>query len=166
MANDCGSTCPVDNGFLSYKPNLPANVVLLVLFTILIPGVAFLGYRHQTPAFSATLVLALVLNSICFVGRILLHVSARDEGYFFIFFFGSILGPTMAAGAIFFVLPHVLTVYGEQFSPCRPTTVSFILHGVLGAAALVEIAGAVFFTYSYANVDVSFLYLTSVRYWH
>lgn len=155
MANDCGSTCPVDNGFLYYKPNLPANVLLLTLFSILIPGVAFLGYRHQTPVFSATLVLGLVLNSISFVGRILLHISSSDERYFFIFFFGSILGPTAAAGAIFFVLPHVLTVYGEQFSPCQPTTVSFILHGILGAAALVEIVGAVFLTYEYENIDVS-----------
>ena len=143
-------------GFYDYVPSLGGNVLLLVLFTSLVPAIALLGYRHKTPLFSVVLGLGLLLNAAGFVGRILLRAAADDQGYLLLFMLGSVLGPSATVGAVFLVLPHVLAVYGERFCPCKPLTMSLVLYAVLGSAVAAEVVGAAVLAYALGG-DVSFL---------
>lgn len=163
MAGDCGSSCPVAGGFYSYNPNVGGNVVMIVAYALLLPFVLYFGYRFRTTLFSAVLTAGLLLNILGFAGRVLLHGARDGQAYFTLSLLGTVLGPTFTTAAVFLVLPHVLTVYGEGLSPCRPILAETIPCGLAVVALVVEVVGIVLVAYGLNGVTVRIgsLYLRS-----
>ncbi|OAQ75446.1 RTA-like protein [Purpureocillium lilacinum] len=155
MAGDCGISCPVDGGYFSYSPSIAGNAILLALFSLLLPITLYMGYLFRTPFFSAVLATGLAFDVVGFAGRVLLHGDRASQTYFTLSMLGTVLGPTFTAAAIFVVLPHVLAVYGDHLSPCRPSFVEAGLCSLTCAALVIELVGVLFVVYSFRDVPRS-----------
>ncbi|KAH7149694.1 RTA1 like protein-domain-containing protein [Dactylonectria estremocensis] len=153
MTVECGLSCPVADGFYSYDPNLGGNAVLLAAFALLSLVVPYLGFRSWTPLFSATLTMGLLAEVLGFVGRVLLHSTRDSRAYFFLFLFGTVLGPTFISAAIFIVLPHILGIYGETISPFRPVLAGLVFCSLIFVALVVELVGIIFVAYEFSNIS-------------
>ena len=147
--------CPVEGGLYLYNPNLGGNAFLLAIFAVLIPIALYLGFRYQTALFAITLSIGLLLDFIGFVGRVLLHDSRDDQGYFFLAQFGTVLGPTLISTSIFVVLPHLFNIYGENICPFRPNTLSIAYYGFVALTLLLELIGVVLLAYGFDGIGVS-----------
>lgn len=154
MAGDCGSTCPVEDGFYAYKPNIGGNAVLLAAFAVLVLVALYLGIRLRTPVFSATLATGMLLEVIGFVGRVLLGNTSDSQTFFVLSMLGTLLGPVCISGAILLTLPHILTVYGDHLSPLRPMVAGVIFYSLAAIAAVIQVIGVVFVSYDMSGLGV------------
>lgn len=155
MAGDCGSTCPAEGGFYPYDLNVGGNAVLIAAYAILAPVVFFTGFRFGTPGFSATLTTGILLEVLGFVGRILLHSTPDSQTYFTLSLVGTILGPTMMCAAIFLILPHILSLYGDHMCPFRPLFAMLAFYSLITVALVLEVVGIVYLAYEQGGMSVS-----------
>ncbi|KAM5352195.1 hypothetical protein ACJ41O_004918 [Fusarium nematophilum] len=102
--------------------------------------------------FSAALTIGLLMGVLGFIGRILLHSSRDNQGYFFLSLFGTVLGPSFVSVAIFIVLPHVLGIYGEPICPFRPLVAGLIFWALSAVTMILELIGVIFATYESSGV--------------
>ncbi|VUC36944.1 unnamed protein product [Clonostachys rosea] len=149
MADGCGSTCPVPTGFYSYNQSLVGDSVLLAAYGLLALAATYLGFRYRTPWFSATLVVGLLLETIGFVGRLLLKGSPKTPAFFVLSMAGTVIGPPLMGGAIFLTLPHVIRIYGEHLSPVRPLLIGFVTYALAAVAMIVQVVGMTFVAYDF-----------------
>jgi hypothetical protein len=147
MAGDCGLICPVDGGFHSYTPNVAGNALFVAAFGLLVPLIVFRGLRYRTLSFATALMVGALLEVVGFVGRILLRRARGDELYFTLALVGTVVGPACMSGAVFLVLPHVLRIHGDRFSPLRPKLVGIVLYSLLLGAVVAQLVGIVYMTY-------------------
>ncbi|KAI1465916.1 RTA1 like protein-domain-containing protein [Daldinia caldariorum] len=142
MANstDCvSSRC--SRVFLTYEPSLAGNAVFLALFAILLPVAFALGIKYKSTVFSTALMTGLALEVVGYIGRILLHNTPADRSGFILFLIGTTVGPTFICGSIFFIIPRIITVYGEELRSWRPIWYSFLLQGLATLSFVLELAG-------------------------
>lgn len=130
-------------------------MVLLTAFALLVPITFILGYRFRTPGFAAILATGLLLEVLGFAGRVLLHSARNDQGYFTLMLLGTVLGPSFMSSAIYLIIPHLLAVYGEGFSPCRPMLATFFLNGLVAIGLVIQVVGVVFVAYGIGGTSVS-----------
>ncbi|KAM0424625.1 hypothetical protein ACHAPT_010151 [Fusarium lateritium] len=153
MAGECGSTCPAFGGFYSYDPSVGGNAVLLVAFVLLALAAPYFGFRSRTYLFSAALTIGLFFEALGFIGRLLLHSNRDHQGHFFLFLFGTVLGPSFLSIAIFIVLPHVLGIYGEPICPFKPLLAGLVFWGFSAGSILLELIGIIFTAYESSGVS-------------
>lgn len=115
---DCTSvtSCPVPGGFLSYQTSPAGNAFMLAAFAALIPINMFTGVRYKTPLYAVLTTLGLLLEVVGHAGKILLRSNPASESHFLLYMIGTLWGPTFISAAVYLVLPHVMVIYGEQFS--------------------------------------------------
>ncbi|KAI0431713.1 RTA1 like protein-domain-containing protein [Xylaria sp. FL1042] len=147
MANTANSITCFSTGcsrvFLFQPPTLTANAVLLAFFAILIPIALTLGARYRSLGFATAIATSLSLEVIGYIGRLLLHNHHNDRTDFAIFLVGTILGPTCICGAMFWTVPRIVTIYGEQYHSWRSLWY-LLLFSVLTIVSLaLEFAGAI-----------------------
>jgi hypothetical protein len=117
VMGDCTTaTCPVDDGFLSSPPSLVGSSIFLSAFAVLIPINWWTGSRYNTPVYSSTIIAGLLLEVVGYVGRILLKSDAASVSSFVLYMLGTIMGPTFITSAIYQILPHVVVLYGKEFT--------------------------------------------------
>lgn len=126
-AGDCTSAiCPVEKGFFREPPSLVGAVILLALFTALVPINLWIGARYKTTTYSLTLVLGLLVEVVAYVGRLLLRSDLASKTYFLLFLLGTTMGPTFITAAIYSILPHIVALYGSDVSVVqRPIWLSY-----------------------------------------
>ncbi|KAJ9156608.1 Sphingoid long-chain base transporter RSB1 [Pleurostoma richardsiae] len=114
---DCSpSTCPVDNGFLSSPPSMAGNTLMMAAFAVLVPIALWVGIAFRTPLYASSFILGLLFEVMGYAGRVVLRTDLASKSYFVLFLVGTIMGPTFITGAIYVVLPHILTLYGSDVS--------------------------------------------------
>ncbi len=148
MAGNCGSTCPVDEGFYSYQPSISGNTAFIVIFGLLFAATLFLGWRFRNLHYSALLSASQLLQILAFVGRVLLHRARDSQPYFLIFLLGTLLAPLFAAGTIISAWSSLLAVGTTQppFLGRRAVLHVGMLALLLSVLGL-ELAGAVLLCY-------------------
>lgn len=109
-------TCPVPDGFVSSPPSLAGNIVFIAAFSLLIPVNLFTGIRFETPLNSSCLIVGLALEVLGYVGRLLLGSDRSSTLYFVLYLVGVNAGPVFLTTAIFLILPHIVVLYGKQFT--------------------------------------------------
>ncbi|KAI0110860.1 RTA1 like protein-domain-containing protein [Nemania sp. FL0031] len=144
MANStiCDSIdCP--GVFFYQPPTLAGNVVLLALFAILVPLALAVGIRYKGLCFAGGVSVGLTLEVVGYVGRLLLRNDVSSRVGFVVFLAGTTLGPTCICGAMFSIVPRIVTIYGEEYRSWRPVWY-FILFSVLTVLSFsLELAGSV-----------------------
>ncbi|KAK3682150.1 RTA1 like protein-domain-containing protein [Podospora appendiculata] len=117
VPRDCTSdTCPVPAGFFSYQAEPAGNAFMLAAFAVLIPVNLYTGIRYKTPLYVSLIILGLIAEVVGHAGKILMRDDGASEVYFSIYMMGTQWGPTFISAAIYLVLPHVMVIYGQQFS--------------------------------------------------
>lgn len=114
---DCTQdTCPVHDGFFSSSPSLVGSGIFLGVFAILIPINWWTGSRYNTPMYSCTIMAGLLFEVIGYAGRTLLHSDRASTSSFVLFMLGTIMGPTFMTSAVYQTLPHIVVLYGKEFT--------------------------------------------------
>ncbi|KAK3383950.1 RTA1 like protein-domain-containing protein [Lasiosphaeria ovina] len=116
MARDCtAETCPTPGGFVSWPPSTAGNAFMLAAFASLIPVNIYTGIRYKTLLYASLIIAGLLLEVVGHVGKILLQNDAASVSSFALHMTGMLWGPNFISAAIYFVLPHVLVIYGQEF---------------------------------------------------
>ncbi|KAI0974165.1 hypothetical protein F4678DRAFT_400953 [Xylaria arbuscula] len=129
--------------FLSRPPTLPGNAVLLAFFVVLIPIALVLGAKYRSLGFAAAIAMGLSLEVVGYVGRLLLHSHPNNRANFTIFLIGTTVGPTWICGAIFWVVPRIVRVYGEGYRSWRSIWYLLLLAVLTTASLGLELAGSI-----------------------
>ncbi|KAI1353518.1 RTA1 like protein-domain-containing protein [Xylaria sp. FL0043] len=129
--------------FLLQPPTLTGNAILLASFAILIPIALVLGAKYRSFGFAAAIATGLSLEVVGYIGRLLLHSHHNDRTDFVIFLVGTILGPTCICSGVFWTVPRIVAVYGEEYRSWRPFWyLPFFSVSTIGSLAL-ELAGSI-----------------------
>jgi hypothetical protein len=155
MAASCGSTCLVPGGFYSYDPNVGGNAVMLAIYALLLPPVTYLGFRSHTPLISGVLASGYLLGMLGLLGRIMLHRSRDNPARFLLSLLGTVLAPSLFSVAIFVVLPHLLSIYGERPSRVKPILAESVLYTLAIVAIGAQVVGAALLANGSPDVAVS-----------
>ncbi|KAI1103191.1 RTA1 like protein-domain-containing protein [Jackrogersella minutella] len=137
---DCTSS-DCSRVFLTYEPSVAGNVIFLALFAIMIPLVFALGIKYKSSIFAAIISTGLALEVVGYIGRVLLHNSPADRSGFILFLIGTMLGPTFICGAMFLIMPQIVTVYGEEFRSWRPGWYLYLFYAFTASSLVLELAG-------------------------
>lgn len=144
MTGDCTrDTCPFSGGYLDYPPSAVGSAIFLAAFALLVPLVFYQGYRLKTPLFASTLATGALLEVLGFAGRLRLRNNVASETSFSLLLLGTILGPTLIAGALCQVLPHIVALYGLGIGFTRPRVAGLSLVFTFLLVIALEIAGVV-----------------------
>lgn len=117
-SGDCTTTgtCPLQDGFFSSTPSLAGSCFFLAAFAILIPINFFTGMRYGTPLYTSTIIAGLLFEAVGYVGRVLLKSNVASVSSFVIYMLGTIMGPAFITSAVYQILPHVVVLYGKDFT--------------------------------------------------
>ncbi|KAI1428586.1 RTA1 like protein-domain-containing protein [Xylaria sp. FL1777] len=140
--------------FLLQPPTLAGNAVLLALFAILIPLALLLGFRYRSLGFATAVATGLSLEVLGYIGRLLLRSHDNNRADFAIFLIGTILGPTCICGAMFWVAPRIIAVYGEEYRSWRPVWYLALLSVLTIVSLVFEFAGSIASTAQDAPIAV------------
>lgn len=153
------ATCPVDGGYFSYEPSQVGNGILLGCFVVLIPLTTFFGIRYRIATYSALLMTGLVLEVLCYIGRLLIHGNPRQTSYFVIFLLGSSLGPTFITMAIFYVLPRVMTIYDHDLVEVRPKYFNYLFFAISLLTLTLQVVGSIFAATGDSALEVGSMFI-------
>ncbi len=114
---DCTApACPMPNSLLAFEPSLPASIILLSAFCLLVVTNVLTAFRYKTPLYSSCLIVGLLVEILGFATRILLREDSTAVGFFAIYMASTIIGPTFISASIYMTLPHLMVIYGQGFS--------------------------------------------------
>lgn len=109
-------TFPAGDGFFSSPPSVVGSAVFLAGFAILIPINWWAGMHYSTPMYSLTIVAGLVFEVVGYAGRILLNLDTSSITGFVLYILGTVMGPTFITSAVYQILPHIVVLYGKEFT--------------------------------------------------
>jgi hypothetical protein len=66
----------------------------------------------------------LLLEILGYVGRVQLHYDVFDEQKFTVYLIGTTIGPAFFSAVIYLCLARIIPVYGSDFSPLKPRTIT------------------------------------------
>jgi hypothetical protein len=77
-------TCPVEWSIYSYRPSLAANIVFVVLFSLIGLVHAYLGFRWKSWGFMTGMLLGCISEIVGYVGRIMMWYNPFSFNAFMI----------------------------------------------------------------------------------
>ena len=101
---------------LAFEPSLPASIIFLSAFSILVVTNVLTAIRYKTPLYSASLIVGLLVEILGFASRVLLREDSMAVAFFAIYMASTIIGPTFISASIYMTLPHLMVIYGQDFS--------------------------------------------------
>jgi hypothetical protein len=107
---------PVGDGFFSSLPSLIVSAIFLAGFATLLPINSWSGMHYNTTTYSLTVVVGLVFEVIGYAGRIVLTLDVTSIAGAVIYMLGTIMGPTFITSAVYQILPHIVVLYGKEFT--------------------------------------------------
>ncbi|OLN87357.1 Sphingoid long-chain base transporter RSB1-like protein 8 [Colletotrichum chlorophyti] len=112
--------CPVDMTVLSYYPNFGANIFFAIAFGLVVLVSGFLGTWKRTWSFMLFVTGGCVLETVGYVGRVMLHDNPWNKDAFQMQICCIILGPTFICAGIYLTLKHVSANLNPSLSRIRP----------------------------------------------
>lgn len=84
--DDCTlATCPIDLAYINYQPNIPANVLFLVIFGLLLAAQITLGTWFRTWTYMGAMTAGLILEILGYIGRLMMHSNPFDFNAFLLY---------------------------------------------------------------------------------
>ncbi|QKX55539.1 uncharacterized protein TRUGW13939_02633 [Talaromyces rugulosus] len=137
-------TCSIEYAFTQYQPNIAANSVYLVVFSIFLAGQVVLAICCKSWSYSGLIICGMILEILGYIARILIHTNPFSFPYFLMNLTCIGLGPVLFSASIYLCLSHIVILYGEKLSLIRPKTyVLFFLCCDVACLALQGAGGAV-----------------------
>ncbi|KAF2967650.1 hypothetical protein GQX73_g5933 [Xylaria multiplex] len=157
MAMGSSITCisaDCSRAFLFQPPTLAGNAVLLAFFAALIPIALLLGAKYKSPGFSTAIATGLALETVGYVGRLLLRNNNDSRHCFAAFLIGTTLGPTCICGAMFSIAPRIVAIYGEEYRSWRPVWYLLLVSVLTMVSFVFELVGSLVSTIQSAPATV------------
>ena len=138
------ASCPVEATTYGYYPVLGGNLFFTVWFGILFLGSLAFGIKSKAWTYTVALGIGTSLESLGYVGRILMHQNPWDSGGFKMQICCLVLAPSFLAACIYLTLKHLVLFFGPEHSVIRPRLYPWIFVGCdIGSMALQGIGGGV-----------------------
>ncbi|KAJ5084011.1 RTA1 domain protein [Penicillium alfredii] len=125
--DDCTlATCPIDLAYINYQPNVPANVLFLVIFSLLLAAQIALGTWFRIWTYMGAMTAGLILEIPGYIGRVMMHSNPFDFNAFLLYLICLTIAPAFFTAAIYICLGRIVIVYGEDISRIRPRTYTIL----------------------------------------
>ena len=149
-SRDCTlDSCSILVSNWGYLPNVPSNIIFIVLFALVFVLHIPLGLWKRTWGVLLGMTIGSSLEAVGYVGRILATKQPFAFNPFLIYIIFLTIGPAFLSAAIYLCLARIIVVYGESNARFRPKTYSIIfmfsdfvallLQGVGGGVASVNV---------------------------
>jgi hypothetical protein len=103
-ANCTLEICPIEWSVYKYKPDLPTNIIFLVLFAIAMLIHIYLGIRWRSWFFMSFMIVGCLMEIIGYVGRLIMHDNPFSFPGFMIQIVFITTGPVWYTAAIYVTL--------------------------------------------------------------
>ncbi|KAM5347410.1 hypothetical protein ACJ41O_010415 [Fusarium nematophilum] len=114
------AACPVEASTLGYAPNLGSSIFFAIGFGSLLIASAFLGITKKTYTYAAAITIGLLLETLGYIGRGLMHDNPWNRDAFQLQICAIILGPTFICVSIYLTLKHVALAINPSISRILP----------------------------------------------
>ncbi|KAJ9206613.1 hypothetical protein DTO164E3_854 [Paecilomyces variotii] len=112
--------CPVQATTLGYYPNRGANVFFAVVFGICTLVTFLVGVNRKTWTFAFAVTAGFALETVGYIGRIILHNNPWSSTGFKIQIVCLILAPTLICAGIYLTLKHIALAISPHLSRLNP----------------------------------------------
>lgn len=136
--------CPVEATTYGYRPNLGANIFLAAFFGALALFQLGYGVYSRTWSFTVALGVACILETVGYIGRVLMNDNPWKSGPFEMQIVCLILAPSFLAAGVYLSLKHIVLYLGPEFSRIKPTLYTWVFIGCdIGSIILQAVGGGV-----------------------
>ncbi|KAF2093267.1 putative RTA1 domain protein [Rhizodiscina lignyota] len=134
-------TCPLECAQVTYIPTLAGNTVYVAIFGLILIAQIGLGAWYRTWGFLAGMVFGLILETVGYAGRILMHNNPFDFNNFLIYLICLTIGPAFLSASIYLCLSRIIIVYSPRLSRLQPRTLSLMFMCFDLVALILQAAG-------------------------
>lgn len=124
-----------------YLPNLPANMVGLVMYSLTFILQILFGTWTKQWWFLVCWFCATGLEVAGFSGRVASYYELQNKEAYKAQLVGTILAPAFHMAGIYYQLAKIITIYGQRFSPLKPMTYSAIFIVADVVSIVIQAAG-------------------------
>lgn len=144
ICTEVSARCPVSATTYGYTPDLAGNVFFTAYFGVLFITGLVLGIRARTWTYTLALGVGTLLETLGYVGRVMMNGNPWSPGGFKMQICCIILGPSFLAAAIYLTLKHLVLCFGPEHSWLRARLYPWVFVGCdLGSIVLQAIGGGV-----------------------
>ncbi|KAK9320014.1 RTA1 like protein-domain-containing protein [Lipomyces orientalis] len=127
---DCTlETCSLEQGRLTYLPNLGANAFFAAWFGALIILQIFQVIKYRTWGYFVAMFAGLLLEVLGYVGRIQMHSNPFTMSSYLLYLVCLTIAPAFFGGAVYLCLSRIVVVYGENIARFKPRTYTLVFIG-------------------------------------
>ncbi|KAH8647878.1 RTA1 like protein-domain-containing protein [Xylariales sp. PMI_506] len=119
-ANCTLEICPIESSVYGYRPSLPANVCLAVLFALAGTVHAYLGLLWRTWFFSACMLMGCSSVVGGYIARTFMYADPWNFGAFMTQILGVGMGPVFFSAAIYVTLSNAVSFLAPELSRFPP----------------------------------------------
>ncbi|KAJ6782871.1 hypothetical protein PWT90_07965 [Aphanocladium album] len=148
-ANCTLETCDIEWSTYKYRPSLPANIVMLILFTTAWNIHVFLGIRWKTVWFMNFMMIGCGSEIIGYIGRILMWKNPFGFPGFMLQVIFITGGPVFFSAAIYITLSVTIEQLAPQLSRLRPVIFYWIFITADIICIVLQASGGALSTVSY-----------------
>lgn len=124
-----------------YYPNLAANIVFLVVWSILVVSQSVFGIRYRTWSYSAVLFAGSAMEAIGYGGRVMMNDNPWSDVAFTMQVVCLVIAPAFLAAGVYLSVKHIVLHYGAQYSRLRPQLYTWIFIGCDVTSILIQALG-------------------------
>lgn len=136
------AACPVRASNIGYYPTLSANAVPAIVFLIGLLIQLVIGIRRRTWSYLVALGIGSFLETIGYVGRVLLHKNPYSSGGFKLQIICLTIAPAFIAAGLYLNLKHLVVVFGPHLSLLKPALYTYIFIGCDSFSIALQAVGA------------------------
>jgi hypothetical protein len=147
-ANCTLEICPIEWSVYKYKPDLPTNIIFLVLFAIAMLIHIYLGIRWRSWFFMSFMIVGCLMEIIGYVGRLIMHDNPFSFPGFMIQIVFITTGPVWYTAAIYVTLSKTINALAPEISRVNPKLFYWIFIPADVVCLILQAAGGALSTVS------------------
>ncbi|KAI8938750.1 hypothetical protein NX059_004617 [Plenodomus lindquistii] len=119
-------TCCLDQSSFHYIPNWGGNLFFAIYFAVLCIPQLWLGIRYRQKGFAAGMLMGLILETVGYAGRLMLHNDPFDDNGFLIYLICLTIAPVFISASIYLSIARIINLYGQGLSIFKPRTIALV----------------------------------------
>ncbi|KAH7188323.1 RTA1 like protein-domain-containing protein [Fusarium flagelliforme] len=147
-------TCPIDYSLYGYRPSLAANIVFVVLFSLIGFVHVYLGFRWKSWGFMTGMLLGCISEVIGYVGRIMMYYNPFSFNAFMIQIVCLTIAPVFYTASIYVTLSKAINYFSPELSRFKPQLFIWIFIPFDIVCLILQAAGGAMSTESDSQVGV------------
>ncbi|KAM0273378.1 hypothetical protein ACHAPA_001531 [Fusarium lateritium] len=146
--------CPIDWSLYGYRPSLAANIVFVVLFSLIGFVHTYLGFRWKSWGFMTGMLLGCISEIVGYVGRIMMYYNPFSFNAFMIQIVCLTVAPVFYTASIYVTLSKTINFLDPTLSRFKPSLFYWIFIPFDIVCLILQAAGGAMSTSSDSSVGV------------